>query len=157
MLCQVVNVRFRDMFYILINSASVEMKNVLKHIPLRRYLDTKLQLAKMNCMDPITGTCNFYGNETEMFVRHLSFAYKYQQDSDCSNRACPRAKLSQTFKSLPPLHGDKVLIKSSFCVCVKDWNLGSNISRYSRKMAGKIFPKEITFQDEIFNPETGKK
>lgn len=157
MLFQVVNARFRDVYSILINMASDEMKKVLKHIPLCRYLEAKLQLAEMNGMDPITGICNFYGNEAEMFVRHLSFAYKYQHNSECSNKACPRTKLSQTFKSMPRLPGDKVLTSSVICAYIKDWVLGLNISRCGRKMVGNSFPKETTFQDEILNQETGKK
>ena len=157
MLFQVFNVRFRDMYSILINMASDEMKEVLKYIPLCRYLNAKLQLAKMNGMDPIAGTCNFYGNETEIFVRHLSFAYEYEHYSECSNKACPRTRLSQTFKSMPRLPGDKVLTSSAICAYIKDWILGLNISRCGRKMVGKSFPKETTFQDKILNQETGKK
>ena len=134
-----------------------EIAKVFRFVPLCQYLEAKLHIAKMNGLEPVNDMINMYGNEQEMFVRYLSFAYEHSIRSTCSSKACPQGALEKIFKLFPRLPGTTPLSAADVISFVNEWLLKGSLSRCGRKMQGNSFPIELTFASERLNTETGKK
>ena len=134
-----------------------EIAKVFRFVPLCQYLEAKLHIAKMNGLEPVNNTINMYGNEQELFIRYLSFAFEHSIRSTCSSPACPQGVLNKTFKLFPRLPGSTQYLADDVTSFVNEWLLNGSLSRCGRKMQGESFPIDLTFPSEQLNTETGKK
>eukprot|EP00112_Aurelia_sp_Birch-Aquarium-sp1_P026281 Seg9236.2 transcript_id=Seg9236.2/GoldUCD/mRNA.D3Y31 product="hypothetical protein" protein_id=Seg9236.2/GoldUCD/D3Y31 len=121
-----------------------EIAKVFRFVPLCQYLEAKLQIAKMNGLEPIKDTIKMYGNEQGMFVSYLSFAYEHSIRSTCSSPACPQGVLHKTFKLFPRLPGTTPCSAADVTHFINEWLLKGSLSCCVQNMQGESFPIELT-------------
>ncbi len=108
MLLAAANLKHRDAYQATMNIAGKEeVTKVMRMVCLCQYLEAKLELAKFNGIEPISNVINMYGNEQELFVSHMSFAFEHSIKTSCSSVECPEVEFQKLFKTIPHLPGSQ--------------------------------------------------
>ena len=122
-----------------------------------KFIQVKLQLAKMNYLHIKERTIDFFGREYNCFLQHLRFLLAHNISSTCSIQECPQQDISQTFHHLPVLSSDEKLDKAKFMCSVNEWLFGCSTSICERKLSGPVKNEANVCYSDRIDDDTGKR
>ena len=118
---------------VLTNCKEHKLLEVYSLVLAKKYDEAKFKLAILNKLKINKHNINFFGNEMELFTRHVRFLTTYVNKSECDSKHCPQKSNSTTHEELPKLVNHQTNVELE----IQKWFTESGFSK-----CGKLFKQK---------------